>query len=138
MKKPSVLSSVITDKKTYGTAHREVVFENVVIPPERVVEKYRMRIKKEVKKRSKVDKVVAKSLNLKRAHCKHVNVSPAQMDLLCARVRKLLVWAFLAGILAAALCCYAVNASALHRAYLNGYSSGKDSKVINYFTDTTP
>jgi hypothetical protein len=129
MKKPTqpkagLLSSLIKDKKTYGIAHKEVVF-----PEDKPKTK---------KKRSKVDKVVAKSLKLKRAHQKHVNVSPAQMDVLCARVRKLMLGAFVAGMVAASMCCWLVNANSLHKAYEHGYTAGKGSRVITYIAGNTP
>lgn len=120
MPSKSSLLSVLSDSTKYGIASKQLELSKP---------------KLQNKKRSKVDKALAGALNLKRAHQKHVSLSPVQMDKLCSSVRKLLVISFLAGAIAAGLCCWAVNASALHRAYINGYTSGKDSKAITYLTD---
>ena len=120
MPKKSSLLSVLADSNKYGTASKQLELPKP---------------KLQNKKRSKVDKALAGALNLKRAHQKHVSLSPVQMDKLCSSVRKLLVMAFLAGAVVAGLCCWAVNANALHNAYMNGYDSGTDSKAITYLTD---
>jgi hypothetical protein len=113
----SFLSLLAKDKKTYGTAYKEVVF------PEKTP------------RRSKVNKVMAKSLSLKRSHYSYDGLTSAQIDAICVRVRRIMLGAFAAGMVASSMCCWLVNANSLHKAYMNGYESSKDSKVINYTQD---